>query len=107
MTETQKIHVGDIGTIFRLTIKDPSGEPIDVSTATTKYIYFLKPDGSKVAKTAEFYTDGEDGIIQYTSIEDDIDTPGNWGVQGWVEKPEGEFFTAKGIVPVEDTYYTT
>ena len=49
------IHKGDIGTIFRGTVKDSDGDAIDVSTATVKYIYFKKPDYTRVKKTALFY----------------------------------------------------
>ena len=89
------IHNADIGTIFRLTITDTSGTAIDVSTASTKYIYFQKPDLTKIKRTAEFYTDGTNGIIQYTSIALDIDQAGTWSVQGYVETVSGKFFTQK------------
>ena len=46
------VHNADIGTIFELTITDEDGVVIDVSTASTKYIYFQKPDGTKVKETA-------------------------------------------------------
>lgn len=70
------IHVGDIGTIFRLTIKDTAGTAINVSTASVKYIYFEAPDGTKTKKTAAFYTNGSDGIIQYIAVLGDIDQVG-------------------------------
>jgi len=92
---TTYIHEGDIGTIFRLTIVDTSGNVIDVSSATTMYLYFQKPDGTNVQKTAEFYTDGTDGIIQYTSVDGDIDATGNWQVQGYIEVTDGKFYTRK------------
>ena len=62
------VHNGDVGTVFRLTITDTDGTAIDVSTATTKYIYFQDPAGTKTQQTAAFYTDGTDGKIQYTTI---------------------------------------
>ena len=111
---TTYIHDGDIGTIFKQTIVDPEkktdlypdGTPIDVSTASTKFIYFQKPDGTKMKKTATFYTDGTDGIIQYIAVLSDIDQTGIWQVQGYVETSDGKFFTEKTTFNVLSTLYT-
>ena len=89
------VHNGDIGTIFQLTITDTAGTAIDVSTASTKYIYFQDPTGAKVQKTAAFTTSGTDGKIQYTTIAGDIDMVGNWVCQGYVETSLGKFWTEK------------
>ena len=103
---TTYVHNADIGTIFRLTITDTAGTAIDVSTAATKFIYFQKPDGTKKKNTAAFYTDGSDGIIQYTSVSGDIDQTGLWQVQGYVETSDGKFFTQKTTFSVLNTLYT-
>lgn len=103
---TTYVHNADIGTIFRLTIVDTAGTAIDVSTAAVKYVYFQKPDGTKKKKTAAFYTDGSDGIIQYTSVSGDIDQTGLWQVQGYVETSDGKFFTQKTTFSVLNTLYT-
>jgi hypothetical protein len=103
---TTYIHKADIGTIFRLTIVDTSAVAIDVSTATVKYIYFRKPDGTLVKQTAAFYTDGSDGIIQYTSVSGDIDKIGDWQVQGYVETSDGKFYTQLAEFEVLPTLYT-
>jgi hypothetical protein len=103
---TTYIHKADIGTIFRLTIVDTDGDAIDVSTASVKYIYFRKPDGTLVKETAAFYTDGSDGIIQYTSVSGDIDTIGDWQVQGYVETTDGKFFTEIAEFTALPTLYT-
>ena len=102
---TTYIHNADIGTIFRLTITDTAGVVIDVSTATVKFIYFQKPDGTKLKRTAAFYTDGTDGIIQYTAIAGDINAEGQWLVQGYVETSDGKFFTLKSKFNVLNTLY--
>ena len=100
------VHVGDIGTIFRLTIVDEDGDAIDVSGATTKKIYFEKPDRTKIVRTATFYTDGSDGIIQYAVVDGDLNKSGDWQVQGWVDLADGEFFSALGEFTVRETIYT-
>lgn len=88
------IHVGDVGTIFRLTIVESDEvTPVNVSSATVKKIYFMKPDGTKVTKTAVFSTDGTDGKIQYVGIAGDVDQPREWQMQGYVEMTSGKFFS--------------
>ena len=100
------VHNGDIGTIFRLTITDTSGTAIDVSTATTKYIYFQDPSGARMQKTASFFTDGTDGKIQYTSVSGDIDSVGTWQIQGYVETSLGKFWTEKDSFKAYSTLAT-
>ena len=100
------VHNGDVGTIFRLTIKDTAGAAIDVSTASVKYIYFQDPSGVKTQKTAAFYTDGTDGKIQYTTTAGDIDLVGTWMVQGYVETSLGKFWTEKDSFKVYSTLAT-
>jgi hypothetical protein len=90
------IHVGDVGTIFRLTItEDDDVTAVDVSLASVKTFYFKKPDGTKLAATAEFNTDGADGKLVYTTIEDDIDAVGTWQVQAYVEIGAAKYYSSK------------
>jgi len=100
------VHNGDVGTVFRLSIVDTAGTAIDVSTATVKYINFQDPSGVKTQKTAAFYTDGSDGIIQYTTVDGDIDEVGTWMVQGYVETSLGKFWTEKDSFKVYSTLAT-
>lgn len=79
-----EIHVGDIGTIFRVTIKD-DGVTVDVSSVDSKLIYLQKPDGTTLAKTASYYTDGTDGIIQYVTESGDLDQAGTWQIQAKID----------------------
>lgn len=79
-----EIHVGDIGTIFRVTIKD-GDSIVDVSNVDSKVIYLQKPDGTNLAKTASFYTNGTDGIIQYVSQDGDLDQGGTWQIQAKID----------------------
>jgi len=98
------IHVGDVGTIFRLTIVENDGvTPVPVQTATVKSILFEKGQGTKVTKTAVFFTDGSDGIIQYVGLASDVDEAGNWWMQGYVEMPSGKFFSSKVSFSVQKT----
>jgi hypothetical protein len=77
MTDTI-IHVGDVGTVIRLTVTEKDGTtPINVSTASVKTFYFRKPDGTKFNRPAEFNTDGADGKLKYTTVDGDIDVTGH------------------------------
>ncbi len=86
-----EIHFGDIGTVFKVTIKDDS-TVVDISTASTKQIVLKKPSGEKLTKTANFLTDGSDGIITYTTISGDLDEAGMWKIQGYIVLSGGNTF---------------
>ena len=97
-----EIHLGDIGTIFRLTIVDCDDVFIDISSATTKTISFRKADGTTVTKTGVFYTNGTDGIIDYISVADDLDMSGSWKIQAFVILSTGEWSSDIGTFTVYD-----
>jgi hypothetical protein len=84
-----EIHKNDVGTVFNVTIKDQSNAIVDISAATTKQIIFTDPEGTDVAKTATFNTDGTDGKINYVILVDDLDLVGLWKMQAKVITPAG------------------
>ena len=97
MSHNQPIFAGDIGTIFELTIEesiDGIDTVVNVSSATTRQLIFRKPDQSVLTKTASFTTDGTDGKIRYVTAPGDIDTAGQWIVQGKVVMPSGTFYSS-------------
>lgn len=83
----------DIGTIFRASIKNDCGVIFDVSECTNKYLIFRNPNGIVSTKVASFYTNGEDGVIQYTTVENDLGVVGIWSVQAYVVFVDGEWKT--------------
>lgn len=96
------IHNGDVGTIIRLTItENDDTTAVDVSGASVKTFYFLKPDGTKINKTAVFNTDGTDGKLKYTTLAGDIDTVGRWQVQAYVEIGLAKYFSTKTAFVVQ------
>ena len=81
------IQVGNVGTIFRLTIKDEDEAVVNCSTGagcTAKVITFEMPDDTTSTKNASYYTDGSDGIIQYAATTGFIADDGDWKMQGRV-----------------------
>lgn len=88
------IHIGDAGTIIRLTVTEDDGKtPVDVSVASIKKFYFRKPNGMKVNKPAEFDSDGVDGKLKYTTESDDVDVIGKWHVQAYVEIGTSKYYS--------------
>lgn len=83
----QEIHVGDIGTAFRATIKN-STVVLDIASTsglTGKSMLFKKPDGTTLSTTAAYYTNGADGILQYiTAASTDLSLAGQWWCQAYV-----------------------
>jgi len=86
-----EIHKSDIGTLFKVTIKD-GDTAVDISSASvTKQIVFRKPSGTLLTKAASFFTDGTDGILTYTSISGDLNEIGSWKLQAYVVLGSNEF----------------
>lgn len=85
-----EIHKGDTPT-FLVTIKDENDNVLNISSATTKQLWFRKPGDTVVIKSAAFYTDGTDGKLVYTAVITDLDEVGDWGIQGYVVIAAGTF----------------
>lgn len=76
------VHVNAAGTVIRITVKEGTA-PLDISTATGLTLYLRKPDTDQtiLERDAMLTTDGTDGKLEYTTVSDDLDTPGMWRVQ--------------------------
>lgn len=102
MTDTI-IHVGDVGTIFEVTVvENDEVTPVPIGLATVMKIYFKDPEGTKTSHTAVLVTDGSDGKMKYVGIAGDIDLAGTWQMQGYVEIPAGKFYSVKTRFTVHD-----
>ena len=80
-----EIHKGDYGTVFKATILDSNAVVVDVSAATLLQFTFYRADRSKLIVTPVFTNTGTDGLIQYTSVSGDVNSAGQWKLQGYVE----------------------
>lgn len=84
----------DVGTAFRITIRDcETTLVVDLSAATIKQIIFTKPSGTKVTQTATYFTDGTDGIIYYATVDGDLNEVGVWQMQAYVEIGGSKWYT--------------
>lgn len=88
-----EFRVGDEGSILRVTVRE-DGVAVDISSATTKKINLLNPDGIKTPKTADFTTDGSDGKIEYIVIAGDLNRSGIWRIEAHIESPSGKWTTS-------------
>lgn len=90
-----EIHIGDIGTVFEVTILDDV-TPINISAGSSMEIIFTKPDASKtkVINTAVLSGDGTDGKMRYTIVlASELDIKGKWKIQGRLTLPSGTWST--------------
>ena len=80
---SSEIHVGNVGTQFRITIQD-GDDVVDLSAASSLIVTIKKPDGTTITETGELYTDGTDGIIYYDIQSGDLDQGGIYKIQAVV-----------------------
>jgi len=88
---TQKVYVGDTGTLIVL----DCGQ--DISGATARSILVRKPDGTEVTWTA--VASGTDSI-SFTSLAGTFDRPGVWRLQALVTLPSGVWRGDTVLLPV-------
>jgi len=89
---SSEIHALDYGTELRITVKDDD-VVVDISTATSTDFLIRKPDGTLLTVAADFYTDGTDGILTYTTVEGDTDIVGLYKFQARITLG-GVFYTS-------------
>jgi len=82
-----EIHVGDVGTIFELTIKDDDGV-VDLTSGTVD-IKIQDPGLNVDTKPGTIDGDPTTGIVRYTTVSGDIDEEGCWQIQAVVTLPGG------------------
>lgn len=87
-----EIHVGDIGTIFNLTINDENSTIVNLSGADVSLI-FRKPDNNLLTKIPTLINSGIGGQITYVVIEGDLDLHGIWGLQAYVDYGGSGWYT--------------
>lgn len=80
---SEEIHVGDVGTEFRITILEGAAV-VDLSSASSIDIIIKRPDGTLITANGSLYTDGTDGIIYYNILVGDLDQGGIYKIQAVV-----------------------
>lgn len=97
-----KISKNDVGTVIRISVKE-NDAVFNASAATVKTLFLKTPNGVVVRKSALFYTDGTDGVCEYTTITGDLHESGRWSGQLYLEFPNGRWYTSMFSFVVEDT----
>jgi len=94
MSTESDIHLGDIGTEYKIQILD-NGTPFDPSDASTKQILFRFNDGTIVTRTATVEEDVDTGIFYliYVVTSDTFHTvPGEFSIQAKLEFADGSIY---------------
>lgn len=86
------VHVDDIGTVFEATILD-GGSALNIAAATTRQLWFRRPDGQVLKKTATLTATGVDGRMQYTTVSGDLSHAGKWSWQGYLVFSTGTWYS--------------
>lgn len=84
-----ELQEGDVGVRITFSFLRTGGTPVDLSAATDYLVRLQTPKNvSKEYPKVDlpFVTDGTDGQVLYTTKVDDIDEPGKWLGQGFVDK---------------------
>lgn len=94
------IHKHDVGTELVVAFVNETGAAIDITTASPLQIILLKPGGTAVVKTAVIDTVGTTGLAKYVTTKTgspavyDLDTAGDWEIQGYAVIGSDEWHTA-------------
>jgi len=96
---------GDWGVEFEITCVDETGAAINVSSAITKEIKFLRPDATVLTKPASFVGSGSDGKIKASlSSTDAPQLVGRWPYCAHIVTTGFEFHTQEDTFAVEDLF---
>lgn len=83
---SQKIHMGDVGTVFEVQILQPDDTIYSLEGAQTLTFTFQRPDGTFLTVAGALTTDGTDGKVQYITVAGDLNQEGIWLYQVYIEK---------------------
>ena len=101
-------HVGQIGLELVVEFLDgTTGDAIDVSAASQKFIYLTSPSGTTTEHAASLDTTGVDGKIRYNTQAGDLSEDGVWQIQGWAKVGTDEFDGAESNFEVKPSRHAT
>jgi hypothetical protein len=105
-----QIHLDDVGTRLLVTVRDETGAIVDLSDASLLQFTFKRPDGSIVVKPGTLVTDGLDGQVSYTPVDEFdaiFDMAGSWQLQGFFVLPDGSWHTGVASIYVAENLVST
>lgn len=86
-----EIHVGDIGTQILVAVVNQDGGEADLSLAVSTIYSIEKPNGVILEVEADLYTDGQDGMLTYSSVDGDFDVAGIYKIQPRITFASGSY----------------
>jgi hypothetical protein len=98
------IHKNAVGVKLRWTVLD-NGETLDVSTAGSKQVKLVKPDGTQVVKPLTNITDGTDGRVEYVVEAGVLNIAGTYRWQLYVAINPWSDHSSKGTLVVGDVLF--
>jgi len=87
----------DVGTTFKVTMQKLDASDVssifDISSYTTLEIEYMSPTNAITAKAAAFDTDGQDGVITFTTADTVLflGKSGIWHYRGHIAKTGADF----------------
>lgn len=106
MAFVEQAQVNDIGTVFRVTVYDTTSTGsttiADISDATVLKFIFRRPNDTTFERSASFTNDGTDGVVEYITVDGDLNQAGSWMLQAYVETPSGKWRTNTACFKVQE-----
>jgi hypothetical protein len=97
---TADIHINDIGTPLRFTVKE-NNQPLNLANYDWLVLHLEKKDKTTVDKPLTLVTNGSDGKAQYITQDGDIDQKGKWKAQIFYGDSSGSWHTSIVEIVVE------
>jgi len=99
---TADLHVDDIGTMLRFTIKE-NNAAVDLSGSdfVSATLHLQKKDKTIVYFPMTFWTDGKDGKVKVVTQQGNVDQKGTWKAQIYVQMTSGSWHTSIVDLTVE------
>ncbi len=114
---TSEFHAFDYGTVIEAEVRNGRNQRVNLSDAFAVEILFMRPDGSSFSRPAELgFSDsnssmmssmsssmfsssggplpGEEGIVRYILQPGDLDVPGIWYFQFYIEFGGGAWYSS-------------
>lgn len=83
----QRVQQDSVGVVFRAELIDQDGKAINLDGLTVRELVFLPPRGAARVRTAQVIGEPVNGVLEYVSVEGDIDQFGRWRYQPLVLEP--------------------
>lgn len=77
--------------------------PMNITETVYSTVYLTRPDNSLLSYGGSLYTDGTDGIIEYSTASGDLDQAGLYQLQASILTPSGIFYSDRQFFQVLET----